>query len=146
LSGELRLVDDDIRAPQNSVYKLKDMETILVLCAGGLISGESALLLLSMTYPSTAPWSTTKNVTLALTDICLGPLLAGLALFGGSHALGWLFCGAAGVLLVTHSIREVEYLAGSGKRFAMNVGLFVFNNVRICLLAASLGAFFGLLS
>lgn len=119
------------------------MEKILVVCAGGLISGESALLLFGMMYPSIAPWSTAKNVALALTDIGLGALLAFLALFGGSHALGWLFCGAVGVLLATHSFREVEFLAGSGKRFAMNVGLFVFNNVRICLLAASLGAFFG---
>ncbi len=119
------------------------MERILSICAGGLISGESALLLFGMTIPSVAPWSTIKNITLAATDIALGLLLACLALFGGLHSPVWLFCGAVGVLLVTHSIREVEYLAGSGKPFAKNVGLFVFNNVRICLLAASLGAFLG---
>jgi len=119
------------------------MEKILVLCAAGLIAGESALLLVGMTYPYIAPWSTIKNIVLAATDIVLGLLLGGLAILGGSHTLAWLFCGAVGVLLVTHSIREVEYLSGSGRRFAVTLGLFVFNNVRLGLLAASLGVFLG---
>jgi hypothetical protein len=120
------------------------MEKILEVCAGSLISGESALLLFGMTYPRVTPWSTIKNVTLAATDIALGILLACLAVLGRSHSPGWLFCAAVGVLLLTHSMREVEYLAGLSNRFAANVGLFVFNNVRIGLLTAALGAFLGL--
>jgi hypothetical protein len=116
------------------------MERILAICAGGLISGESALLLFGMTFPSVTTWLTTKNVALAATDITLGALLAGFSIVEADHPIGWLFYGAIGVLLITHSIREAEYLAGSGRRFAINVGLFVFNNIRIALLAASLGA------
>ena len=119
------------------------MVRILAVCAGGLISGESALLLFGMAFPFVTTWLTIKNVALALVDIALGALLAFASILGADHSPGWFFYGAIGVLLISHSIREIEYIAGSGGRFAANIGLFVFNNIRIALLAASLGAALG---
>jgi hypothetical protein len=120
------------------------MVRIFAICAGGLIAGESALLLFGMTFLFATAWLTTKNVALAAVDIALGALLACISIPGTHHSPGWFFFAAVGVLLITHSIREVEYIAGSGRRFVINVGLFVFNNIRIALLAASLGAALGL--
>jgi hypothetical protein len=111
---------------------------IIAVCAGGLIAGESALLLFRMNYPSTTFWSTAKNTVLAVTDIILGALLVFISVFEKRYLYTWPFYATVAVLLSTHLYREIEHLEKSGKRFTMNIALFVFNNVRICLLLASL--------
>jgi len=112
------------------------MDKILTLCAGGLIAGESALVLLHMNYPSARSWSTLKNILLAFADIALGSLLVFFAFFWMDEAGSWLLYSAAAVLIATHVYREAEYLAGRTDPFAATRGLFIFNNVRIALLLA----------
>ncbi len=112
------------------------MDKILTLCAGGLIAGESALVLLHMNYPSARSWSTLKNILLAFADIALGAFLVFFSIFWMGDAGSWLFYAAAAVLIATHVYREAEYLAGRTEPFAATRGLFVLNNVRIALLLA----------
>jgi hypothetical protein len=115
------------------------MDQIVVACAGGLIAGESALLLFGMNFPSITPWSTARNIVLAVTDIILGALMVCISVFEKKYLNAWPFYAAVAVLLSTHLYREVEHLGKSGERFIINSALFVFNNIRIGLLVASLG-------
>jgi hypothetical protein len=115
------------------------MGTILTVCAGGLIAGESLLVLLHMHFPAVKPSRTRKNVLLAAADIGLGTILVVCALFWTGRESSLLLYPAAAVLIATHAYREVEYLAGRAAPFTATRGLFVFNHIRIALLIAALG-------
>ena len=115
------------------------MARILTVCAGGLIAGESLLVLLHMHFPAVRPWRTRKNVLLAAADIALGALLVVLSTWWTVGDTRWLLYTAGAILIATHGYREIEYLAGDQEPFAATRGLFVFNNIRIVLLIATLG-------
>jgi hypothetical protein len=115
------------------------MGKIFAVCAGGLIAGESLLVLLFMNYPPIKSSRTFKNVALALVDIALGVLLVLLSVVWTGNDTRWLLYSAGSVLMVTHLYREAEYLSGRTKPFAATRGLFVFNNIRIALLLSLIG-------
>jgi len=115
------------------------MGKLLTICAGGLIAGESLLVLLHMQLPFTRPSRTVKNVLLAVADILLGSLLVLLAVLWKGDDIRWLLYTAGAVLIATHIYREAEYLAGGAVPFTATKGLFLFNNIRIALLIASIG-------
>ena len=117
---------------------LNQLADIAALCAGALVLGESALLLLGMNVPTVSPWSTPRNLLLASSDIALGGVIAGLAIAGRASG-GGLYYAAAAALLVTHVFRDAELVLGLSQPFAANPALTVFNNIRLALVALSFG-------
>jgi len=115
-------------------------EDFTLLCTGGLILTESALLLAGMNIPEPSPWSNGKNITLAASDILLGGTLVWFSLSGTDYRENPLYYGVLLALGVTHLYREGEYfLARDSQPFAANLPLFLLNNVRLGLIGGSLG-------
>ena len=118
---------------------LRQLDGIATLCAGSLVAAESALLLFGMNVPTISPWSTSRNVALAASDVALGSLLIYAAVAGRLLSGAWVSDAAACLLMLTHAYRDVEFLAGWQEPFAESPALFVFNNLRLALLGLSLG-------
>ncbi len=118
---------------------LTQLADIAALCAGALVLGESALLLIGMNVPSVSPWSTPRNLLLASSDVVLGGVITGLALAGRASGGGGLFYAATAALLVTHVFRDAELVLGLSRPFAANPALTVFNNIRLALVGLSFG-------
>jgi hypothetical protein len=76
---------------------------------------------------------------LALSDVVLGSVLIGLAVFDLRPQESLWYYGVSTVLILTHIWRTVDYLGPRENAFCANTPLFVLNNIRLGLTAGGLG-------
>ncbi len=115
------------------------IDNITTFCTGGLVVVESAMLLFGMNYPAVSSWSTPKNLIFAISDVVLGGTLIYYSLSGRPFGNNWLYYTVMAALVLGHIYREIEFVGKFDEPFLNNTPLFILNNVRIGLLAASAG-------
>jgi hypothetical protein len=106
---------------------------------GAVIAFESlALLFGTHLVARDSAWAVPKNTILIALDILGGTWLLFVVVRGRSRPVSIAFYVVAGILLFTHLHREWEYLAGLPNAFCANLPLFVFNNLRLAGLVATI--------
>jgi hypothetical protein len=98
----------------NTDLSMESWQRLTLFSSGALIAGESLLLLIGMNLPEPSPWSTPLNLSLALSDVVLGSVLIGLAVFDLRPQESLWYYGVSTVLILTHIWRTVDYL-GPGR-------------------------------
>ena len=119
---------------------MRTLLRIITGLTGAVIAIESLALFVGLRVlsPEQTPWTDPKNDTFVLLDVIVGGGLIYLALRCRQGPFPPVFFALVAVSLLAHGYREWEYLAGVDDRFAFNLPLFVFNNVRLVGLLASI--------
>jgi hypothetical protein len=103
-----------------------DLVAILAVVTGLLVAGEAVALWIGVVVLNPdSPWVTKMVRTLLVADIVSGAALV------ASVDSPILLVPAATVILATHAYRVWEVLARRPDRFCFNLGLFVFNNIKL---------------
>ena len=105
---------------------------VILLLTGMVIAVEAIALLVGMHFLSERnnPWISFKNDLLLTLDLFVGSMLVVFSLRNGNSGEP-LFWVALGLVLLTHTYRDWEYLFHAANQFCFNLPLFVVNNIKL---------------
>ena len=118
---------------------LETFNRLTLLSTGGVIAGESLLLLIGMNIPSASDWVSIKNISFSISDILIGSYMIYAALYQSDLQNSWPFFLLTAIPLITQGYRDYEYLSRTPNAFCANTPLFVMNNVRLFGTALTMG-------
>ena len=134
----LFLISLSICAEDNTpIETRRDIQDLSTILTGGLIASESSLMIVDFDYINKSIWNNLKNNGIAISDIVLGSILVYYGLSGTDYSKAWFYYSVLATLVMTHSIREYEYIAKSTNPYDESLPLFIFNNIRLGLLGTS---------
>jgi len=108
------------------------MEVMYTILLAMLLIGEALALWAGMHWLSKGgnDWASYKNTVLLLLDAACGLLLMLGYAFRLPEAIFWV---VFTVMVVTHALREYEYLSLKPHPFCSNLPLFMMNNIKLVL-------------
>ena len=119
---------------------MRTLLRIITGLTGAVIAIESLALFVGLRIlsPEQTPWAGPKNDAFVLLDVIVGGGLIYLEMTSREGPFPPVFFVLVAVSLLAHGYREWEYLAGVDDRFTFNLPLFLFNNIRLVGLLASI--------